>query len=72
MTSVVDDIKSIQVYLNSLPVRTTSGVQRELPEIEPGDVVHAVRVQVDVVRPAVAPHAHREVGEVGPIEEIDL
>ena len=60
------------VYLNSLPVRTTSGVKGVLPEIEPSDVVHAVRVQVDVVRPAVAPHPHREVGVVGPIVEVDL
>ena len=38
----------------------------------PGDVVHAVAVQVDAVGAAVAPDLHRQVGVVGPVDEVDL
>jgi hypothetical protein len=38
----------------------------------PGDVVHAVAVQVDAVGAAVAPDLHRQVGVVGPVDEVNL
>ncbi len=55
-----------------MPVGSTPGVEWKLPEVMPGDVVHAVTVQVDAVGAAVAPDLHRQVGVVGPVNEVDL
>ena len=64
--------KEYQNHLDSLPVRSSSGVERELPEVVPSDVVLSVGVKVDDVRPAVAPHPQRQVSKVLPFEEIYL